>query len=204
MRVSELVERSGTPLPTIKYYLREGLLMPGLSRGATRAEYGEEHVRRLRLIRALGEVAGLPVARIKLVLELIDGGGDLFGVLGAAVAALAPGAPAPEDAARRDYPRARAALEAIGQVYDPGYPAVAGLERALAAVDDAGIPMTPERLAVYAEHIMAIARFDLGAMPGDRARAVEYAVLGTALYEPVLAAMRQLAHQDIASKLLSG
>ena len=32
--------RSGVPLATVKYYLREGLLMPGASIGATQADYG--------------------------------------------------------------------------------------------------------------------------------------------------------------------
>lgn len=202
MRISELVERTGVPLATIKFYLREGMLMPGEATSATRASYGEEHVRRLRLIRALSEVAGLPLQKVRVILRLAeDDDASLFESLGSAVAALPPYL---EDA-RPPYPRAEAALAAIGQVYDPEYAAVAQLERALEAVEAAGIPMTGERLAVYAEHIRAIAEFDLTRMPeAGREGQLEYAVLGTALYEPVIAALRRLAHQDVAAGMLGG
>ncbi|MFL4473995.1 MerR family transcriptional regulator [Paeniglutamicibacter sp. MACA_103] len=203
MKMSELLQRSGVPLATVKYYLREGLLPPGESIGATRADYGEEHVRRLALIRALTEVVGLPLASVRTILGLIDEPeADTFAALGRAIAVLPPAVEADPDG---DYPRARAALEEIGQLYDPGYAAVAQLEQALAAAEAAGLPMGRERLHGYARHVMAIAELDLAQLPGtETSRAVEYSVLGTALYEPILAAMRRLAHQDLASRLLGG
>ncbi|WP_223694360.1 MerR family transcriptional regulator [Leifsonia poae] len=201
MRVSELVAQTGVPLATIKYYLREGMLMPGEAMSATQASYGEEHVRRVRLIRALSEIAGLPLQKVKTVLELIGHPTDsLYDTLGAAVAALPPVL----DDAEPPYPLAQELLQAVGQIYDPTFAAVAQLERALEAVETVGIPMTPERRAVYAEHLYAISEFDLSRMPpDDPAAALEYAVLGTALYDPVVAAMRRLAHQDIAARLLA-
>lgn len=201
MRISELVEHTGVPLATIKFYLREGMLPPGEAVTATRAEYGEEHIRRVRLIRALTEVAGLPLQRVTEVLALIDRPeGTLYDALGKAVAALPPYVSTEE----RDYPRARAALDAIGQVYDPRFAAVAQLDRALAAVESAGIPLSADRLAVYAEHLRAMAEYDLDGMPdGDREEQLGYAVLGTALYDPVIAALRRLAHQDAALRRLT-
>ncbi|MCL2533200.1 MAG: MerR family transcriptional regulator [Nocardiaceae bacterium] len=204
MRVSELVAVSGVPLATVKYYLREGLLMPGEASSATHAEYGEQHVRRLALVKALAGV-GLPLGKIRTIVGLIDHPGDtVFDTLGRALAALPPYPP--ETAGEPDdYPRARAVLERLGQVYEPSYPVVAQLERALAAAEDVGIPMTDERLAVYAPHIRAIAEVDLELMPTDSVEsAIEYAVLGTAIYEPVLAALRRLAHQDIGATLFAG
>lgn len=201
MRISELVERTGVPLATIKFYLRQGMLPPGEAVSATRAEYGEEHVRRIGLIRALSDVAGLPLGRVKDVLDLIDHPeGELFDALGSAVAALPPYL----DNARPPYPRAQAAIAAIGQVYDERFAAVAQLERALEAVEAAGVPMTDDRLHVYAEHLRAMAEFDLSRMPEDAGRegALAYAVLGTALYDPVVAALRRLAHQDAAARRL--
>ncbi len=199
MRVSELVAASGVPLATVKYYLREGLLMPGAASSATQAEYGEQHVRRLALIKALAGV-GLPLGKIRTIVGLVDHPADtVFDTLGRALAALPPYPTAPDDDAG-DYPRARAVLERLGQVYEPSYPVVAQLERALAAAEDVGIPMTDERLEVYARHIRGIAEIDLELMPTDSAEsAIEYAVLGTAIYEPVLAALRRLAHQDIGA-----
>lgn len=195
MRVSELADRTGISRATIKYYLREGLLMPGAATGATQADYGEEHVRRLRLIKALTDVVGLPVARARDVLRLMDSPDDLFDTLGSAVAALPPYVDA-----RPDYPRARAALEKLGQVYDPRFAATAQFERALEAAEAAGMPMDDRRLAEYGRHVMGIAETDLDAMPDDPAAAIEYAVLGTAIHDPVLAAMRRLAHQDLAAR----
>lgn len=199
MRISALVTRTGVPLATIKYYLREGLLQPGVSTAATQAEYTEEHVRRLQVIKALTSAAGLPLQKVKVVLDLIDDpGDDMFAALGQAVASLPPYL----DEETVEHPRARALLERIGQIYDPGYAATAQLEHALKAAEEAGIGITDERLEVYARQIRGIAEFDVLRMEGSDLSQIEYAVLGTALYEPIILAMRRLAHQDIAAKRL--
>ncbi|MET4639350.1 MerR family transcriptional regulator [Mycetocola sp. 2940] len=199
MRISALAERTGVPLATVKYYLREGLLQPGILTGATQARYTEDHVHRLQVIKALTSAAGLPLQKVKVILGLIDDpGGDLFSALGQAVASLPPYRSDSEP----EYPRARALLERIGQIYDPGYAATAQLEHALEATEEAGMGMTDERLQVYAQQIRGIAEFDLQRMEGSELSPIEYAVLGTALYEPVILAMRRLAHQDIAAKRL--
>jgi DNA-binding transcriptional MerR regulator len=208
MRVSELVAATGVPLASVKFYLREGLLMPGESTSATRAVYGEEHVRRLRLIKALTAL-GLPLAKVREIVEVVDAPVEsLFSTLGAALSALPPylddgEAEGPEPREPVDYPRARAALACLGQTYTPDYPAVAQLEHALATVEQIGIPMSEARLRAYGQHVRGIAEADLAEMPTDSARsAIEYAVLGTVCYEPVLAAMRRLAHQDLAATSL--
>jgi DNA-binding transcriptional MerR regulator len=201
VRISALVERTGVPLATVKYYLREGLLQPGIPTGATQARYTEDHVHRLQVIKALTSAAGLPLQKVKVVLSLIDDpGSDLFSALGQAVASLPPY----REEAATEYPRARALLERIGQLYDPAYAATAQLEHALEAAEEAGIGMSEERLEVYARQIRGIAEYDLERMGGSEFSPIEYAVLGTALYEPVLLAMRRLAHQDIAAKRLGG
>ncbi|MBC2639420.1 MULTISPECIES: MerR family transcriptional regulator [unclassified Rhodococcus (in: high G+C Gram-positive bacteria)] len=204
MRVSELVARTGVPLATVKYYLREGLLMPGEATSATQARYGEEHIQRLGLVKALAG-AGLPIPRIREILRLVDHpDGSLFEVLGQAIAQLPPyldGAAGDGDV--DEFPRARAVLERLGQVYDPRYVAVGQLERALEGLEEAGIPMTDDRLEAYGRHVRGIAEIDIGLMPTESAEdAIRYAVLGTAIYEPVIAAMRRLAHQDVAQKRL--
>lgn len=202
MRISELAVASGASVPTIKFYLREGLLAPGRATAATQAEYDDAHLHRIRLIQSLTEVAGLPVRRAKEILALVDRpGDDLYQTLGAAVAQLPPYL-RDEQATAPDHPRARAALEHLGQVYDPDFPAVAQLERALGAVEAAGMPMTSARLETYGTHLAAIAHEEVSLMPDDADSAVEYAVVGTALYEPVLLALRRLAHQDLAARRL--
>src|SRR5262249_31005960 len=72
MLVSELSERADVPLATVKYYLREGLLPPGETTGPRRAEYGEAHLQGLRVLRLLREVGGVPVTRLRQVVEALD------------------------------------------------------------------------------------------------------------------------------------
>ena len=72
MRMSELAERSGVSVATIKYYLREGLLPAGESTAATQASYDDSHLERLRLIRVLREIGQVPVAAVRSVLEAVD------------------------------------------------------------------------------------------------------------------------------------
>src|SRR5690606_27388322 len=144
---------------------------------ATRAGYGDEHVRRLGLIRALVEVAGLPVQKARVVIGLLDHPeGELFETLGKAIAALPPYGDEAEG--EHDYPRTRAALQRLGQVYDPGYAAVAQFERALAAAEAAGLPMSDDRLLRYGELIMGLAEYDITRVPTGSAQvAIEHAVL---------------------------
>ncbi|MGW9433903.1 MerR family transcriptional regulator, partial [Streptomyces decoyicus] len=72
MRMGELSRTTGVPVPTIKYYVREGLRPPGELTSPNQATYGEAHERRLRLIRALLDVGGMKVAEIADVLTAID------------------------------------------------------------------------------------------------------------------------------------
>ena len=91
MWMGELARRSGVPVATVKYYLREGLLPPGEATGATRASYDERHVRRLVLIRALTGVAGMSLGQVREVLDVIDDAGtDVATAMGAAHLQLSP------------------------------------------------------------------------------------------------------------------
>jgi len=111
MQFQELVSRSGVSAARTKLYLREGLLAPGRLRNATRAEYDDRHVARLRMIDVLcGE--GLSLAEIgPLCTALDDPATTLSDVLGMAQT-LAVGAPRPDAAwppvadlmARHDWP----------------------------------------------------------------------------------------------------
>jgi len=223
MRISELSDASGVPVATIKYYLREGLLPTGRIVAATRAEYDESHVRRLAIIRALIDVAGLPVARVRDILRLIDApGDDLFSTVGRVIGALPPyvdaGGAGSRDAGGsgesgrsgrsgagaggEPYPRARAAIARLGWTWDERFTAVAQLERALAAAESSGIPLTDERLRAYGRAMHAVAEAELDERPDGPSDFLAYAVVGTALYEPVLLALRRLAHQDVSARTI--
>lgn len=192
MRISELSERTGVPIATVKYYIREGMLPRGTASGATRADYGDEHVARLRLITALTRLAGLPLARVREVLTSIDTPtDDPVAAIGRAIGALPPYV---EDDG--DHSRAQAAIEALGLTFDPRFTAVAQLESAIRALEAAGLPSDPETLRRYGDAMMQVAAGEVAPVERmDRRDAVEYAVLGTALYEPVMLALRRLAHQ---------
>jgi DNA-binding transcriptional MerR regulator len=76
VRISELSRNSGVPVPTIKFYLREGLLHEGIRTSATQAQYDESHQARLRLIRALVGPGGCSIATAHRVIEAIENPAD--------------------------------------------------------------------------------------------------------------------------------
>ena len=195
MRISELARTTGIALATVKYYLREGLLPPGRQTSATQATYGEHHVERLRLVRALVEVGGLSIAAVREVLRCLDDERHtLHRALGAAHSALPPQADESVDPTP-----ARELVGALGwRVHDTA-PALRQLARAMAALAEVGMPL--DRLETYAQAAHAVAEADVATVPGaSRAEAVRNAVVGTVLYEPVLLALRRLAQEDVSAR----
>src|SRR4051794_31904221 len=67
--MGELVEASGVPAPTIKHYLREGLLPEPVKTSRNMAYYPPEFVDRIRLIKQLQEERFMPLKAIKAVLD---------------------------------------------------------------------------------------------------------------------------------------
>jgi DNA-binding transcriptional MerR regulator len=195
MKMSELSRTSGVPVPTIKYYLRERLLAPGRATSATQAQYDEEHLARLRLIRALVDVGGLPLAAVRDVLAVVDAGAEATpAAVGTAHDALPPRVARGAEPPRR----ALAALDLLGWQVDAGSSSVHQLEAALAAVEAVGLPASEARLRAYGEAALDVARVDVSDVPrASAAEAVQYVVVGTVLYEPVLLALRRLAQQHV-------
>ena len=203
MWMSELAARTGLPVPTIKYYLREGLLPPGESVGATRAHYDETHVRRLRLVRALIEVAGLRLEDVRRVLEAIDDE-DLswHEAVGAAHTRLP--SPAGGAAEESQLQRVDELLGRHGWELSPVSPHREALGAALASLESLGHPPSDDHLDTYAEAAALIGRHDVAGLDeSDRADAAEHAVVSTLLLEPVLLILRRIA-QENASRELRG
>ncbi|MET8685932.1 MerR family transcriptional regulator [Streptomyces sp. NPDC004732] len=205
MRIGELSRRTGVPVPTIKYYVREGLLPQGELSSPNQAQYGEEHERRLRLIRALLEVGGLKVAAIAEVLGAVDDPAQpLHKVLGAAASRLGAEGGADDDA---EAAVAHAAVEELlarrGWRASPANTAAEDLARALAAMGRVGHGAFTELLDEYADAAELVARADLGyvARRGAVEDLVESVVIGTVLGEAVFNAMRRLAHVDASARL---
>ena len=196
MRLSELSERSGTTVATLKYYLREGLVPAGESLGATRAAYSEAHLQRVRLIRALID-AGVSVAESKRVVEALDSPlTSRHDLLGKAQYAL-PSTHA--DVVVSD--EVRNLLDQLGWSVSPDSPALRSLTGAIAAARSAGVPLEGESLTGYARATVGIAEVDVAAVPrDDLAAALHRVVAGTVLVDPVLAALRRLAQEHVSGR----
>lgn len=70
--MAALSRASGVPVPTIKFYLREGLLPPGLRTSPNQSQYDDAHVRRLAVIRSLTEIGGYSLATVADVLQVAE------------------------------------------------------------------------------------------------------------------------------------
>ncbi|MFZ4156458.1 MerR family transcriptional regulator [Streptomyces pseudogriseolus] len=211
MRISELSRRSGVSIPTIKYYLRDGLLPAGRPTAANQAEYDEDHVRRLRLIRSLIGVRGLSVSATKDVLAAVDEQqGDVHLLLGLVLGALPverSGRPPRRDgaaeadgagAAAGDAAEDVAALTAeMGWKTSPNPPAAQVVAETLETMRALGVDYDWRSLVPYAELADRAARLDLDQLrdAGDPLQQAERAVLLTVLLEPALLALRRLAQE---------
>ncbi|MGE3075352.1 MAG: MerR family transcriptional regulator [Dehalococcoidia bacterium] len=201
MKISELSSRTGVSLPTLKFYLREGLLPPGHLSSPNQADYDESHVRRADLIRALRDIAGLSIAKIKTIVDALEHGEDMYDVMGTAVDSL--GGEAIEDftpaqeAAAVEIDRFLATLDLPAR---PESLARHQLIAAFASVREMLFPdMAAEFLMPYAQAAIQVSAIERASTPGlfelDPELAVEKAVLGIALFEPILVGFRRLAHE---------
>lgn len=69
MKISELAERTGVPKETIHYYLREGVLRRPHKKGKNRADYNENYVEQIHIIKELQDNYFLPLSVIKRILK---------------------------------------------------------------------------------------------------------------------------------------
>ena len=199
MRLAELAARGGSTVATVKYYLREGLLPPGETVSATRAEYDESHVRRLRLVRALAGVAGLSLGQVREVLAVLD---DDRRPVGQAIAVAHPmlSRELEEEPSAGSRERVTSLVGRLGWSVRSDGRHGSALASALDAMDAAGQPMTESNLRVYVAAAERVARADVAGMRlrADETDATTFAVLGTLLAEPVLVALRRMAQEHHA------
>ncbi|MFB8144756.1 MerR family transcriptional regulator [Streptomyces parvus] len=187
-------------MPTIKYYLREGLLAAGELTSPNQAHYGPGHERRLRLIRALLDVGGLSLAAIGEVLQAMDDPGQpVHKVLGAAADRVTPtggavAGPELEDA-REEVAEL---LRRRGWQADGRGSAAESLAGVLCALRRAGHGGYIDLMDLYADAAEPVARADLDYVQRRVAREdlVESVVVGTVLGEAMFGALRRLAHID--------
>jgi DNA-binding transcriptional MerR regulator len=208
MRIGELSSRSGISIPSIKFYLREGLLPAGTALRRNQAEYADSHLHRLRLIRALIDVGGLSVTAARDVLGAVDAR-DVpdFSLLGVAHYSLDrqvrrnSGDPAWK-AAREEV---LALVRARGWRVEEDSPNVDRAADAVAAMRELGQDDLVACMPAYADAAERIAGQEVDTVIARQnpALIVEGVVTGTILGEALLNAMRRIAQQDAASRRLT-
>ncbi|MEV4475748.1 MerR family transcriptional regulator [Nonomuraea salmonea] len=205
MRISELSAKSGVAIPTIKYYLREGMLHQGEQTAATRAEYDETHLRRLRMIRALLEVGRLSVASIKQVIAAVeDESLPTHRVLGTAHYALSP-AVDPEQT--EEWRSARTLVDdlitQLGWDITEEAPTRDELAQTIVRMRQLGLSIDLAPYVEAARRLVSEVEMDMIPYDGPRDAAVEAMVLGTVLYGRVLDTLRRMAHESESARRLT-
>ena len=207
MRMSELSERSGLPVASIKYYQREGLVPLGEHTSANQSQYDENHVERLRLVRAIIEVGGLSVASAKAVLAAIDATDmPLDWAFGVAQRAASKALPVIDIA-----PSERASQRVSDLVTSRGWtlygrnpgPAIAA--RVLESYEALGHTELLETVDAYADAALIVAAADLAAVgaSAQRAAMTETVVIGTVLGDALFAGLRRMAQEHLSHTLFS-
>ncbi len=203
MRISELSRTSGVPVPTIKYYLREGLLPSGERTGRNQADYGDEHLRRLKLVRALVDVGGLSIAAVGDIIGVLESSDIVtHQVLGVVQRSMGPDEPLAVDRAAQDEVHAFLTSRGWGGMAND--PAVRALEGVLTTARRLGHHRFAEQFAAYADASVGIARqdFDYVLLHSRVDDVLESMVVATVLGDAALAALRRLAQRDASARLL--
>jgi DNA-binding transcriptional MerR regulator len=192
----------------LKFYLREGLLPQGQLTSPNQADYGEAHVRRAELIRALRDVGRLSIAKIAAIVEALEHGEATYELMGTAVDSLGG-----EVITEFTHEQQQAANEIDVLLTRLELPVRADslarhqLISAFATIRAVLFPgIDAESLALYAAAAEQIARMEAASTPGlfelEPELALEKSMLGLALFEPILVAFRRLSHERIVHERL--
>jgi DNA-binding transcriptional MerR regulator len=209
MRISDLSARSGVPVPTIKFYLRERLLQPGELTARNQAMYSNDHVERLRLIRICTDIGGANLASVRIILEAInDPQLTLHDLCRAVHRTLYTHQPfiADEDGIGTTRKQVDEYIDGLGWQVDADAPGRGALASIMAALHRFGWDADVDIFAPYAEAADHLASRELEFISPDatRAEAAATVVIGTILFESVLLAMRRLAQEHHSSMHLRG
>lgn len=145
---------------------------------------------------------GASVGQVREILRILDdeNATPLMAMTRAGDARPAIGRPQEEGRAD-ELKRARLALDQLGFTYDPNAQAVRELNAALTLADTLSVGMDAEQLLAYGEAARRVAAADLARIPwGDTGTVQASATLGTVVYEPVLLALRRIAHQELGTR----
>lgn len=220
MRVSELSRRSGVPVSSIKFYIREGLLPPGERTGPNQARYGDAHLARLELIRTLRERCELAVETVRRVVATVDEPNPDADPIRVALHGMKSPAPERRGASAKLFAEAQEEvtrfLDALpwtlkGEHHDHVDALADVLVDLRQLVDHETLV---ELLAPYARAAWMLSEIEMGtAVRGERIKPrpgdaldhpVTLAILGTLLIEPMILTLRRCALWARGTRLWRG
>jgi DNA-binding transcriptional MerR regulator len=202
MRISELSRESGIPLPTIKYYLREGLLPAGEPTARNQASYHQGHLARLRLIRALSSVGKLDLATIGGLLATAEDESTPMPALHEAVSeSVCRSGPCPADAdAEVGAGVVHELLAEFGWTVTPSSPSLRMLARTVSMMRQLGCDADVSFLRPYgAEAARAAAAEAALPAPGSVISERMAAVARSILLDAAVLALRRMAQESRTS-----
>lgn len=199
MQLNELSNRSGVSTASIKYYLREGLLPPGEAVTATRARYGEKHLRRLELIQALRQIARLGIRQIGALLQLADGGAPRLEVL-AAIQRVVLGLDGRRVEDGGAGPDPADAVVRLRHWPDAPSDARNALNAQLKLMQELSIPVPMPVLDVYSRAMDSVAALDISqtVAPEDTDQLIRTAAVGMHMHSQLLLKLLALAQASHA------
>jgi DNA-binding transcriptional MerR regulator len=205
--INELAELSEVSAATIKFYVREGVLHEGTRVNATRTRYDETHLARLKLIRTLVRVGGLPMTVVKSIIDAMDSDSgsmdDIFRVAQHELPIAGGEGPEPSAAA---LARAEELCAEMGWVDAETNPAFGVVMRVLDGFTAMGFDPSAEYLRAYAHAAVSQARADFDELraPSSREALMELMVAGSVLADPLSAGLHRLAQQQESARFSGG
>jgi DNA-binding transcriptional MerR regulator len=196
MRISNLSRQSGVSVATVKFYLREQLLPPGVATARNQAEYDETHLERLRLIKVLTGVGMMSLAAVREVLAAVDSNclspHDLARVVNRALAAEQPVGGADPGTLASASVSVDGFLDRVGWSIEADAPGRVTLVKVLAALGSLGWPCDAAIFTPYVDTAERLAVHELDTVPADSAAA---AVARIVLFEVAFAVLRRMAYE---------
>jgi DNA-binding transcriptional MerR regulator len=215
LTIQELSRETGVSVASIKFYLRESLMPPGDPTRPGRAYYGDSHVRRLAVIRALRDVAGLSIDVIRRALSAIDtAAADSVDVIAPAIDALAtPRETLPVDSElRRARKDVTTLFERAKLTVRPSAGSRETVARTIASLRRLGAEVSVDDLERYVAMLTPLAREEIqneetrtvlqSRSQDQKTNALELAILGTVLFEPIIIALRRALHEHFTTELV--
>jgi DNA-binding transcriptional MerR regulator len=197
MKISTLSRQSGVSVATIKFYLREQLLPPGTPTARNQAEYDEEHLTRLKLIRVFTGIGMMSLASVREVLAAID---DNYlspqGLAKVVTTALLSDYPSEEElelgATDSAHARIDEFIRNVGWRVEPDAMSRATLAQVFAALQYLGWDDEAGVFELYVSTAESLAAREAATPLQESAATV---VARTVLFEVAFAAMRRMAYE---------